>query len=431
MEMELRTRGFLREWEYDFEDFARAQILAFVLLAFAWLICCGVVYPAIFLSGNTAATQRATLESTLNDVSEAQRQETASSYLVVNSTNSGVLDSYWYDANERDQLIAQLQTVAETGIQASFDTEVVGWDIYRQYWLWPSVILTILVISNIAFGWYAHSSKNAYHFIADLRWKNPGAWLFVLATLLPVGFIAYPVSFIRLRRFRRDTPIEQQRPASYRHPPTRTFSPNADAAKAWYVSRLTIDPLKERKKEIQACEKEIRSSEESIESLGEKLEDAQKSRLAAKRELKRLEATPIPAMNDSLHLVESEFTRLTQLHGVTGIGVDERNHLIVKVEVRVLYKKELYDFGDWEVSISNYSIDTKQLRSAAKAGMRGTYPDYAYSDGRFCLGNLYQLEDLVRSNRVFDAVSLAVANLHRVNKDNRSSIPRVFKVVKQ
>ncbi len=157
-------------------------------------------------------------------------------------------------------------------------------------------------------------------------------------------------------------------------------------------------------------------------------EDQQrKSRLLAERKQLENAETSKQAHDRALR----EWATIREMRGVASLRAEKRC-LAIKVDVRVPYDGELYDFGDYLIKLYPNDFSCKRLRSGKRLDATSNAPDYNESSG-FCFGERRSLiQKYVEKAQYLEALTLMIDSLHSVNgPDVERKIPNCFRKAKE
>lgn len=327
-------------------------------------------------------------------------------------------------------------------------------------WLWVVApyagILAAIALSAFIFWWYARNKPKRY-FFADLPLKGmKGA---ICVVLLWLFWLVLLVSLIRMKRWEAqqkaeatgesqdeiatedDDESEDQTPemvgddkngyVTYedRSIDRTRFAGNAYEQFEHYYQQVLQQAYKDK---LRAAELDVENAEESLAMAGEEVRRYQKSLKEAKLRLRQLLDNKA-SLDRSDITIKDDWEAIKQLRGVVAVYYDDdKSALMVDVEVRVPYDGEVYDFGDYTITVS----DDRVVCFCTRSGIRddwemGDYPDYRYGDGTFCLGDRKgTIGEYLRRHQVREALILTVDCLHSVNNEEHAEdIPHCFRKI--
>lgn len=184
------------------------------------------------------------------------------------------------------------------------------------------------------------------------------------------------------------------------------------------------------KERLSDAEEKVKNTETSLRDYGQRIQKLQGELKEAKLELEKLKSTKPPEPKD-LKVLKTEWEAIKSMRGVTNIYYDEYDEtLCIDVAVRVPYEGETYDFGDYTIQICHDEIECPRSRSGVRDDWRaGSYPDYCYSDGTFCLGNRERsISKFIVEQRFREAIILIIDCMHSVNdEEEAANIPKCFR----
>ncbi|MFV0485212.1 MAG: hypothetical protein ACK5MU_03250 [Candidatus Saccharimonadales bacterium] len=306
----------------------------------------------------------------------------------------------------------------------------------------PTIIkLFLLVLSLTTFFSYWYE-KNSSYFLADLPMRTPYGWVLLISMF--AGWPILIISFIRMMRckYRREIKkeieaIEEQLEdddLTYEKPNSPIALARMRKARTRYIN-YRVDG---RQKAIKHMHDETTALEEAqrkdLQKLGEQIKRQQRligETLAEKQRLADVKVTEQETREKAM----AEWDTIAQMRGVSVVSVkrpkgEKIQPLTLDVKVRVPYKGELCDFGDYRVVISGSKFSCTRIRSGVKVTASSNSPNYNESGG-FCFGSgKHVITDYVRNGRLLEAITLIVDSLHSVNdKHDEAQIPNCFRRV--
>jgi hypothetical protein len=168
-----------------------------------------LVFAGKLENHNKEATQRASLANTLlsepsfvrHDSPAMHREREKVLEQITTLRLHGVIEIPYISSSEEQRLFHD-----NTGAPVHLSTYHQHWSAYPYQWL-PWVALgTTLFLLNLMLFFYSlgclatGSSERHIPLVAGLSWHKPWAWAFVLSTSLPIGWLFWLVSYIRLRQ---------------------------------------------------------------------------------------------------------------------------------------------------------------------------------------------------------------------------------------
>lgn len=306
----------------------------------------------------------------------------------------------------------------------------------------PFVTMLFLLITSLTtFFSYWYEKRDDY-FLADLPLRKPYGWFLLVSIAAGLPFLA--VSAVRMIRYkyRKETKPEKEAIAkqltsgdvTYEKPDSKVVQVRMRKARNKYVNYR----INGRQKAIQhQCEElERRETEQRTElaELGKKIQRQQLLIGETAAEKKRLSGAKVTE-KETREKALAEWETIMQMRGVSFVSVRQPKGtgiqpLTIDVKVRVPYKKNLYDFGDYRVQIDASGFTCKRFRSGIKTNASNNSPNYNESSG-FCFGSRrYAIEDYIINGRLLEAITLIIDSLHEVNDEYaESQIPNCFRRV--
>ncbi len=331
-----------------------------------------------------------------------------------------------------DNMYDKLVETAATGQAPSLDLHVLTWR--WLYWILAGwAILSLVVVM------YEHAETCDYEqwFLTDLPWRMPWTWLLVLLTLVPFGFIAWPVSAIRFALWRKNHGTEAAEEVDpdpyYRGQMPRVdgeYYSSPNAALEWYRTTRGNGWKHRQLEAAQRAAENVELTERDLRSLSTQLRDRQQELGVAKARQRELEAAAADYQPDiAAKLVDEEFDTLLKLKGVAAVQV-VNDRLVLILQATFTYKNTVYDLGDWELTFGFDWFRAQELRSGVRRSWRGGYPVYGLDGGGFCFGaREYIIRDHVRKGQFLEAAQVAVATIQNINEEDLNDVPKAFKEV--
>lgn len=298
--------------------------------------------------------------------------------------------------------------------------------------------LTVIILSAATFIAYWHEKSRRYR-LADLPFRTIYGWLLFFAMfvgwpILLVSRIGMILKIVPERRREKRAVEEAAKKMLDQPAPSPELvgrrNQKAEAAYVAYVVRGRVKAHQDILKDLNARKASI---EDKIRSYGQYLRDSQRQRgeiqaeLAAAEKLEPEEATKERA--------KREWEAIRQMRGVSSVSTQKTrgkqpNALIIQVDVRVPYKNNLYDFGDYRISIMGDRYQCTRVRSGIRSDASSSAPDYNESGG-FCFGSRrYEISEYVQKGRYLEAITLMIDSLHSVNDSYAEEmIPYCFRKV--
>jgi len=329
--------------------------------------------------------------------------------------------------------------------------------IYGADGLWKIVLLylagLLATLSLTTFISYWHK-KNKVYYLCSLPFDKPYGWvlffcMFIGWPFLLVSYICMRVqntdAYKARRALQEKTRQEREELAKREKTVVKKLAEDELAEKARALTKpkypeaahqaLVNFVLKDQFKAYASRAKEakvrVEQAQAVLQKAGESVRAAQRGLGEARANLAQIEATI--ASQASRERAEAEWTAIKEARGVSSIKYNRRRQrLEVVIKVRVPYKGELYDFGDYCLVIDGTrACNCKEIRSGVKVNHTSLGPLYHLSGKRFCFGNsLSTIEEYLGNGRYAEAVTLIVECLHSVNNTNdEEQIPNCFRKV--
>lgn len=433
-----------------------------------------------------------TLHTIIDDgsLSVDQRKQLATQILYLDQ-HGGVTDITAGTANNEKiaETKAALQVVADTGNQLELTIAKMPWGEYWSVWVvWLAIVLVLcLMTAWMLIDGYVSDSEN--YFLIDRDWKRVWPVVWLILTLLPVGWIFYAVSFVRLARFNQgigqlrddrrrllnqfgaiipndydtyytlrdqveglnrrlglntqsDIPqylrgtvvtapeaeVEIIQPPQ----PSPVFLAAPEEGLRCYIDMRERAGTADLKQRRSASAITLETVEDRLRSLGDEVGRFQTQRRTLRADVARLDDLLQSSQLLDPASATAEFESLLRLKGVESVRVVD-GQLSLLVKARVTYKKKLYDAGDWEL---RFGVGTGLFSHELRSGVRkdwpnGRYPDYRFSDGSFCFGSRADvIMDNLAKGQFPEAIELAVNCMCSVNKADQDCIPKALYRIK-
>lgn len=308
----------------------------------------------------------------------------------------------------------------------------------------PTIIglfLAAFSVTTFFSYWY---QKRHYYFLADLPLHTFYGWV-----LLVSMFVAWPllaISAIRMAVFKyahftkkeiatiaEDLEFEEH---FYEKPTSPAAQRRMRKARAKYINYRVNGRQKAIMHECKELEERERQEREKLQRMGEQIKAQQRLIGETLAERQRLSSVKVTE-KETQEKAAAEWEVITQMRGVSFIYPKKCSHrhlevpaLTIHVKVRVPYQKNLYDFGDYQVTIRSDGFCCERIRSGVKADASSHAPDYNERSG-FCFGSRKStIQDYVRNGRLLEAITLIIDSLHSVNDEYAErQIPDCFRKV--
>jgi len=295
----------------------------------------------------------------------------------------------------------------------------------------------VCVISTFAYYWYRKGSR--YH-LADLPFDTIYGWgLFIV--MLPIGWPFLLAS--RLIMWCESQPTKHAEKAEVKRLAEEelTLESNLQTAKfdepaKYAYIRFRTQHFRDSKlQQEEQLREQIASKKTSLNEYGRRIKCLQRELGETKAALKQLEETE-PSREATKIEAQSEWQQILEMRGVAKLTTSKRKaksrdrFLRILIKVRVPYKNELYDFGDYEVTFFEDHFTCREVRSGVKLNHTNTTPTYPDSTYDFCFGpRRYEIEDYARSGRIVEALTLIIDCFHSVNPGHEEYIPGCYRKV--
>lgn len=432
---------------------------ACVIVTLIVLVCFGDSYHTNVDEHNTASDVRIEMVKKFDKMDSEERQSTARSILRLNKRGFDTpLNNAGEDKSRQAEVREQLKQVAKTGEALTLDDSKKNWN---HFWGWIFVLIiggALSVYMAICFLIYAFQSGRREEFLMDLPWRRVWPYLYVLATIWPLGWLFYPVSAVRTYRankryveeephqeqrrrrpefdidvdadyddyergYHRDDTPPRQKSVKFNHEPNAARRLYFDLRNGGWRTYLTnkVDELKDEKEDV----------EERLDGIASEARNLQRQRGEIMAELQELQGTEIPEEPIDATALEAEFNRLLKLPGVQAVRV-VNDKLSLYVKARLNYEGVVYDLGDWDLRIGgDTNFAAKELRSGVRRHWHG-YPAYRLDDETFCFGSRESvIAENLRKGQLLEAAELAVNSLNNVNDEDLYRVPNAFYEEKQ
>ncbi len=458
----LRT-GRQRSWwrvRYAFEDifglYLVSTVIGFVL----------VMSSAVFFEhSSTYTSARAETRESLNAVFAAQespddRRQLAESLIEIEQSggHTGISYGVETDGTEYANTMAAVEQVAETGDTLDLDTDdTPDWSIFWYSWI---VAVLGLILPTLHFVPYLLWTRHGNEYLADLDWRSVWSYVFVAMTALPIWWIFYLVSFVKVHRAKKQRDAQDQlaRNRDNAGPGNQDRAMDIEEDFDRFVDNDVRDTSTYRfhhspfaaeeffgklRREVGtvSLQRELHNTEQSLEQVeyelgiqGEELRELQRRRRELKAGVSNLHeqveaARDLTTVDDAT--ITSEFSRLMNMQGLTAIRViDEQISLLVKPRFEL--NGTTYDLGDWDVRFgADGHLATKELRRGVRESWYGGYPVYR-NGGSFCFGNhAYRIREYLTRGQFVEAIELAIAAMHTINDEDRVNVREAFHVAEE
>ncbi len=294
-----------------------------------------------------------------------------------------------------------------------------------------------LISSGFAMYGYCHEKRHCF-FLIDA----PRNFLGLIIILLTLPFFpVYLVSGVRMmiwssRRNREENKaveevaLEEIRFETEHKPLT---GPKASKAKNLYIRYVTRDRVASYNYSRNSLTERINALRGELNRYADAIRIKRRELATAEKELAD---THLEGENENVARAEREWEQIRQMRGVYSLGVSKTrgkniSKLTIGVRVRVDYKDELYDFGDYRIEINGTDFNAVRTRSGIRRNATSSYPNYNESGG-FCFGSRkYEIANFIKAGRLLEAITLMIDSLHSVNSSaDEAEIPQCFRKVK-
>ncbi len=406
----LQKRSKHDSCEFDFEDILGRSLVALVIIA--------VLYALFLLIGGLSLAEDRSEHKTQNEHAAIFNQ---------------------LPAEERKQLAPMLSYTLDDDnkIPVKDEEGLTFKELALGMGLLAFVILYVISAFLVLYS-YCESKRKRY-FLADFP-REPISLVVILLTLplLPVYLISGIRMLIWAIRGHKEEQEEVKKAAieeiHYEQPYRPLDGKQANKAQSLYVRYVTHDRVAGYNYSRDSLTKHIDELKEELERNSELVRRGRRDLAEARNQLEKLQ---LESEDENLARAKREWEQIRQMRGVSSLSTSKTrgkklNRLLIGVRVRVPYKGELYDFGDYRIEIEGTDFRAVRTRSGIKANATSSSSDYNESGG-FCFGDRrYQIRDYVRAGRLLEAITLMIDSLHSVNSEwAEEEIPHCFRKVRQ
>lgn len=302
------------------------------------------------------------------------------------------------------------------------------------------LLIMPLAFSLLTFCCYWNKKHEVYHF-ADLPFGRAYGWV-LLFIMLPFGWPFLLGSRIFMWCENRPKKLAEQAEIKRVAVEELTLEENLqvpqfdERAKRAYIEFRTLHFRDSKLSQETRLRKEIDQQKSGLKHYGEKIAELQRGIGQNQAELKQLESVA-PDRAATRAEAKSEWEQILNMRGVAKLTASKRKakprdrFLRILIKVRVPYKKELYDFGDYEVTFFENCFKCRQVRSGVKLNHQNTIPTYPDSTYGFCFGHRrHDIEDYAKHGRIIEALTLIIDCFHSVNPGDERHIPGCYRKVK-
>lgn len=302
---------------------------------------------------------------------------------------------------------------------------------YSQLWIFHLIGFFIagylISVSYVFFKYVAR--RNDDYYLVDFPKRAVGVWIAIVT--VPLFFPVYLVSWVRFQIFLRKLRIEESEAVEETaRQEIKSKDRKTPAAKKVYIDYVTRGRVEGYKLEKARIERAIETTTSRLRDLSGRMQEEQRNLASYNQQLRANEAES-PA--ESRARAGEEWDQICQMRGVSKIRVDYQNGrpiLVISVRVRVQYRKDFFDFGDYDIRIDRKYYSAIQTRSGIRRNATSSEPDYNESGG-FCFGERKgEITKYLEGGRILEAIILMIDSLHSVNsKEAEEDIPRCFRKV--
>jgi hypothetical protein len=318
--------------------------------------------------------------------------------------------------------LTMVSYVARTGNDAWLTTGTGSWHDYVYVILPRIAFLAVVSVSVLLAATYALGSEGK-HYLADLPWRKPWVWWYVL--LVPMLWMPLAYSAVQIRRHG----YIGVTPRGKRIAPDIDFEPDEVGAAMAYREMRKQSLTTWRQRFIEQSEARLGSLQKQCTDLGNSIRRHQRERTELLAKIKQVSARDpsqaVPSDDELAH----EFNRMLQLPGVRSIRPTEEG-IELLVNATIMHGRRRYDLGTWKLYLGWIGeISTTELRSGVRSSWQDRGPVYRDED-EFCFGDSERfIVKHLTEGQVLEAAVRAVQCLNSVNRNHRRMIPRAFKRV--
>jgi hypothetical protein len=164
-----------------------------------------------------------------------------------------------------------------------------------------------------------------------------------------------------------------------------------------------------------------------------------RSRLTeARQEIQAIESSLESYSSLSLETIRGEFTRLCSNPHLLSLEVTKDQTLKLVIGARYEYDGATYDLGDWAIEFGHKNLKREMLagyniserRSGKLPDWDGFAPVYRIDEGKFCLGDNFDIVDeYIRERDYLAVIEVVTFSLCNINDEDLKDIPKAFKQV--
>lgn len=310
--------------------------------------------------------------------------------------------------------------------------EVIG---LKHLWFWCLAIFSALVTVRVG-------SVNVcrQRYAADLPPEEP--YRIVTIGAMFVGWLYLLISYWRMQRLikkERDLQIVAERKEvnklaqqELKEDLEWQILKPTDPAGEQFAKFVRQENLNNYQRRLKDTRRAITEGEADLQSYGRSIQELQKTLNVKRAELKSLEQSKPQAV--TAEKAREDWNTLRQMRGVAKVEVShakEGDKLKILVKVRVPYKRVIYDFGDYEITICGGGSICKEVRSGVRKDTTLRAPLYHIGDNNFCFGARGDsIRQYLRDNQILEAVTVMIDSMHSTNDRDAAYIPYCFRKVK-
>lgn len=446
--MHTRDRDIVYTWRINRESCIASCIFAMLIYGFVLGMAAAVVGNNI-TSHNSMVDARVQLAQMIDNEHGQARQIVANAVLKAYDKDKGstLSPDAFSDPDSVGQFVNQISSAAINGTPIAVSDNHQDWHGWRVAFLEIGFSALGVVFILIWFVSYALETSEHGEFLADFPWRRGWPIAFVALTALPIGWVFYAVSAVRLYRFRKnraaalapqdadlDLNMDMPRPPHLEpmhlvqpRPKEVRFFPAPKAARAQYIELREHAWTASYDRRRAELKEEIAYQVEELRRFGQYISEAQRAKGTAQAELSRLNDAG-PESAPARELIEAEFERMLKLPGVESVRVIN-GAISLLVKPRPVFGDVRYDFGDWEIRFGadKQWLQTKELRTGVRSGWHEGYPAYRLGEGSFCFGRRSDvIVGHVQKGQFLQAVEVAIDCMHSVNDEDRHNVSRAF-----
>ena len=298
--------------------------------------------------------------------------------------------------------------------------------------------IILLLYSILVFYCYLKVRDKKYHF-ADVPIRNPYCFfllisMFAVWPILLIGRVHMYIKSLPTVKVEKEALYKQALEEAQKELLLEATEPKIKGlaslkAEIAYINYIVSRRERIRKTRIAEIDVGIADVEQELKRCASSIREYQQRKSCFLAERKRLEnaETSEQAHDRALR----EWTTIRDMRGVTSFRAEERC-LAIKVDVRVPYDGELYDFGDYLIKLYPHDYSCERLRSGKRLDATSDAPNY-YNGSSFCFGDRHSLiQKYIEKAQYVEALTVMIDSLHSVNgPDVEREIPNCFRKAKK